>query len=59
MEKKDNSQIINSYIKRMFIEKKKINIQKYENLILYYNIDSSQNKARTIHKTYESRNTSI
>jgi len=30
------------------MEKKKINIQKYKNLIPYYNTDGSQNKARTI-----------
>jgi len=30
------------------MEKKKINTQKYKNLILCYNADGSQNKARTI-----------
>jgi len=30
------------------MEKKKINTQKYKNLIPYYNTDGSQNKARTI-----------
>jgi len=38
----------NSCINQTSIEKKKINTQKYKNTILYYNVDSSQNKARTI-----------
>ena len=38
----------NSCINQTFIEKKKINTQNYKNLILYYNIDGFQNKARTI-----------
>ena len=38
----------NSCINQTFIEKKKINTQNYKNIILYYNIDGFQNKARTI-----------
>ena len=38
----------NSYINQIFMEKKKINTQKYKNPILCYNTNSSQNKAKTI-----------
>ena len=39
---------MNLCINQTFIERDKINIQKYKNPIPYYNADSFQNKAGTI-----------
>jgi len=43
-----DSRYMNLCINQTFIERNKINIQKYKNPIPYYNADSSQNKAGTI-----------
>jgi len=43
-----DSEYTNFYISQTFIEKEKINTQKYKSPIPYYNVNSTQNKAETI-----------
>jgi len=39
---------MNFYISQIFIERERINIQKFKSSIPYYNVDGSQNRAETI-----------
>lgn len=43
-----NSGYMNFYISQIFIERERINIQKFKSSIPYYNVDGSQNRAETI-----------
>lgn len=50
-----DSEYTNFYISQIFVEKEKINIQKYESTIICYNTDSIQNKAGIITDFVEMR----